>query len=73
MFYICSVVTVDARVEPVPAFSTNKCSIPPESEMAVQVASDHAPTETTAAIIEPRIASFVDTIYPLYLKPSKIG
>ena len=57
----CSVVTVNPRVEPVPVFLTNKCSIPTESEMAIQVASDHASIETTAALTEPLIATFDDT------------
>ena len=38
----CSVVTVDPRVEPVTVIETIKCSILPESEMAVQVKADHA-------------------------------
>lgn len=41
----CSVVTVDPRVEPVTVIETIKCSILPESEMAVQVKADHAPAE----------------------------
>ena len=38
-------VTVDPRVEPVTVIETIKCSILPESEMAVQVKADHAPAE----------------------------
>ena len=41
-------------------FLTNKFNIPPESEMAIQLASGHAQTETTAAIIEPLIATLYD-------------
>ena len=57
----CSLVTVDPRVEPVPVFLTNKCSIPHRSEKALQVASENAPTETSAAIIEALISTFDET------------
>ena len=39
-------------------FLTIKSSIPLESEIAVQVASEHAPTETTAAIAKYLILTF---------------
>ena len=56
----CSVVTVDTNVQPVPVFLKNKCAVPPQSEMAVQVISVQAPPTTTAALLEPRIVTFED-------------
>ena len=47
-------------IEPVPVFSKNKCCIPPQSEMTVQVESVKAPTETTAALIEPLTVTIED-------------
>ena len=46
--------------EPVPVFLKNKCCIPPQSETTVQVESVKAPTETTAALIEPLIVTIED-------------
>ena len=54
----CSVVTIDTIVEPVPEFFKNKCSVPPQNEMAVQVQSAQAPTKNTVALLEPRIVTF---------------
>ena len=55
----CYVVTVTADVDSVPILLRHYC-IPPQSEMAVQVESATAPTETTAALIEPVIVRFED-------------
>lgn len=54
----CSVVTIDPRVESVPVFLKNKCTIPPQSEMAVHVVSARAPIEDTAALIQPLIVTY---------------
>ena len=54
----CSVVSVDTIVEPVPAIVRNKCSVPPQSEVAIQVQSAQAPTKNTAAQLEPPIEIF---------------
>ena len=45
----CSVVSVNTinSTEPVPVFLKNKCCLPPQSEMTVQVESVKSPTETT--------------------------
>ena len=56
----CSVVSVNTDVESVPALLRHICCIPPQSDMAVQVVSPTAPTETTAALIEPLIVTFKD-------------
>ena len=56
----CSVVIVNTGIESVPVLLRHKCCIPPQSEMAVQVESAKAPTETTAALIEPLIVTFED-------------
>ena len=56
----CSVVTANSGIKSVPVFSRHKCCIPPQSEMAVHVESVTAPTETTAALIEPLIVTFED-------------
>ena len=45
-----SVVAVDTNVQPAPVFLKNKCAVPPQSEMAVQVISVQAPPTTTAAL-----------------------
>ena len=41
----CSIVSASTAVEPVPVFLRNKCCIPPQSEIAVQVESEVAPPE----------------------------
>ena len=56
----CSVVTVNTGVESVPVLLRHQCCIPPQSEMAVQVESATAPTETPAALIEPLVVTFED-------------
>ena len=56
----CSVVTVKNGIESVPVLRRHKSCIPPQSEMAVQVESVTAPTETTAALIEPLIVTSED-------------
>ena len=53
-------VTVNTDIESVPVLLPHKCCIPLQSEMAVQVESATAPTETTAALIEPVIVTFED-------------
>ena len=56
----CSMVTVNTDVESVPVLLRHKCCMPPQSEMAVQVESATAPTETTAALIKQLIVTFED-------------
>ena len=54
------VVTFNTGIESVPVLLRHKCCIPSQNEMAVQVESATAPTETTAALIEPLIVTFED-------------
>ena len=56
----CSVVTVDTGIKSVAVLLRRKCCTSHQSEMAVQGESVKAPTETTAALIEPLIVTFED-------------
>ena len=50
-----SIVALDPSVGAVPVYLRRKCCIPPEHEMALDVLTKNAPSETTPALIEPRI------------------
>ena len=50
-----SIVALDPSVGAVPVYLRRKCCIPPEHEMTVDVVTENAPSETTPALIEPRI------------------
>ena len=51
----CSIVALSADDAAVPVYTTRKCSVPPQHEMAIEIYTLEAPEHTTAALVEPRI------------------
>ena len=51
---------VGSDVESTPISATKQCCLSPENELAVQVESKNTPIETTAASIQPLIATIQD-------------